>query len=95
VKAAVERDLNEIRNRDPALAKSGLAATALALATRIDDPANSATSISMCSRALRETLDRLRELAPEAAEQDRLDDLGARRTERLARGAKTARRKRS
>jgi hypothetical protein len=95
VVAAVRRDLREIARRDKSLAESALAASAHVLAAQLDDPANSATSKSMCARALRETLDRLRELAPQAAKQDRLDDLGSRRAKRLAGRAAASRRKRS
>jgi len=81
VLAAVKRDLADIAKRDPRLAKSGLAASALALAIQLD-AANSATSKSMCAKALNDTLDRLRELAPPAKEADSLDELQARRAAR-------------
>lgn len=86
---AVERDLKEIAALDSDLARSGHAAAALALARELDDPANSATSKSMCAKALNETLDKLRALAPPTKEADRVDDLAARRTERLARASGT------
>lgn len=82
--AAVRRDLRQIAKRDPELAKSGLAASALALAAELDDPDNSATAKAACARALTETLDRLRELVPPAVEQDRLDELAAARAARIA-----------
>lgn len=85
VRAAVERDLAEIAKRDKALAKSGLAASALELAERMDDPGNSATSVAGCARALAEALSTLRELLPPIAEKDALDELGARRSKRVAR----------
>lgn len=81
---AVKRDLAAIARRDKQLAECGLAAAALALARELDSPRNSATSKSMCARALRETLDRLSELAPEEQQEDRLDDLSARRAKRIA-----------
>lgn len=84
VVAAVERDLESIRRVDPVLAGSALAATALVLAGELDDAENSATSKSMCARALREAMDRLRELAPAAAELDRVDELSSRRGKRRA-----------
>lgn len=86
VAAAVQADLDEIGQRDPALARSGLAASALSLAREMDDK-NSATSKSMCARALREALDRLRELAPAERKKDKVDELSTRRKARLARSA--------
>ena len=82
--SAVERDLAEIAERDPKLARSSHAATALALARELDRK-NSATSKSMCARALNETMDRLRELAPEEQTADELDDLARKREQRRAR----------
>jgi len=80
---AVERDLSTIRRLSPDLADSGLAASALVLAAELDSPGNSATSKSMCARALIEALERLRELAPAGDEEDKLDELGARRAARI------------
>jgi hypothetical protein len=78
VEAAVERDLaGSVRG-------SALAATALALARELDRSGNSATSKSMCARALLDCLDRLRALAAEEPVADRLDDLAARRSARKA-----------
>jgi hypothetical protein len=79
VAGALERDLERF---GPDLARSTLAASALALARELDDPDNSATSKSMCARALNDTLDRLVELAPDEDEKDALDDLAARRAAR-------------
>lgn len=87
--AAVERDLEAIRLLSPRLADSALAATALAMAYEIENPFNSATSKSMCAKALLETLDTLRELSPPAEEGDALDELASRRAVRLARSAAT------
>jgi hypothetical protein len=86
---AVARDLDKLRQHAPELAESALAASALALAAEIDSAGNSATSKSMCARELRDTLDRLRELAPPEEEEDGLDELTARRTARLAGGSGT------
>lgn len=77
-----ERDVAAIRERDEALAGSALAASAVALAFQIEHPYNSATSKSMCAREMRDTLDRLRALAPEEAEADELDEIKARRERR-------------
>lgn len=85
VEAAVKRDIAAIAKLDKSLAQSGIAAAALALARELDVPKNSATSKSMCARALAEQLDRLRALAPPATEADGIDDLlTARRKRRRA-----------
>lgn len=86
VVASVKRDLAEIADRDPALAQSGLAATALSLAREMDGD-NSATSKSMCARSLADVLDRLRALAPEKKEANRVDDLAKQRDARRQRSA--------
>jgi uncharacterized tellurite resistance protein B-like protein len=86
VTQAVDRDLARLAKRSPEVADSALAASARALARELDSQ-TSATSKSMCARALLETLDRLRELAPAEHKVDRLDELATRRTARLARGA--------
>lgn len=84
VTEAVQRDLAALAELDPALAESTYAATALALAAELD-AGNSATSKSMCAKALLDTMNRLWELAPDREEEDRLDELSARREKRLAR----------
>lgn len=78
---AVRRDLVSLGGD---LGESALAATALALAAELDDPGNSATSKSMCARALNETMERLRALVPEepAGKVSKLDELRARRAAR-------------
>lgn len=81
---AVQRDLDRLALSLPALAVSAEAATALALARELDS-VNSATSKSMCARALVETMERLRAMAPPAKEGDGVDELEARRAARLAR----------
>jgi hypothetical protein len=78
---ALERELGLMGER---ASGSALAASALVLARQLDDPGVSATSKSMCARALRELLDRLRELAPEEDAGDRLDEIAARRASRRA-----------
>ncbi len=80
VAAAVQRDL--VALADDELAGSALAATALELGRMIDDPENSATSKANCAGKLLELMRELRSLAPEEQEDDRLDDLSARRDER-------------
>ena len=83
VVSAVQRDLDALGGD---LAESALAATALALAAEIDDAGNSATSKSMCARALTETLERLRVLAADVKPEkvSKLDELRARRDAREA-----------
>jgi hypothetical protein len=83
---AAERDVAAIRERDEALGDSALAASAVALAYEIEHPYNSATSKSMCAREMRDTLDRLRSLAPEEIRGDRVDDIAAQRAKRRAEG---------
>jgi len=81
---SVERDLAEIRKADKALAESAMAAVAVRLAYELEDPYNSATSKSMCAKALNDTLDRLRELAPEEEKgKSTLDEIAERRQARL------------
>ena len=79
-----ERDLGTIAKRDKALAEGSLAMSALQLAREIDREGNSATSKSMCGRELRDTMDRLRELAPEEEVSDQLDDIARQRAKRRA-----------
>jgi uncharacterized membrane protein YccC len=88
VTEAVQRDLDRLAKRDPELAKSGLAASALALAQQLDSPENSATSKAMCAKALSETLRQLRELAAPERKEDRVDELTEKRARR--RGARAA-----
>ncbi len=82
VAEAVERELVELAKRDKAVAESALGASAMVLAREMDTVGNSATSKSMCARALLETMNRLNELAPEAIAGDKLDDLAKRREKR-------------
>lgn len=92
VVGAVERDLEKIRERDADLAESALAATALALARELDG-SNSATSKSMCAKALNDTMSELRELCPPEREKDAVDELKQLRERRRSGhgGAGTAR----
>ena len=80
---AVEKDLAALRERDASLADSALAATAKVLAQELDSARNSATSKSMCARALHDVMDRLRELTPAAKEADRVDEIAHRRARRV------------
>lgn len=81
---AALREVAGVRSRDPELADSALAASAVALAYEIAHPWNSATSKSMCARELREHMDRLRELLPPEEDRNPVDDLRVRRTARRA-----------
>lgn len=86
VHSATVRDLKAIAKRSPDLAESALAATALALAQEIDGD-NSATSKSMCARALTDVLQQLRDIVPPEEKKDAIDELKAKR---LARRGGTA-----
>jgi hypothetical protein len=85
---SVRADLDKLRESDPALATSALASTMLALAREMDDD-NSATSKSMCAKALLDIDTRLRMLRPSTAQEDEVDELTARRTARLTGSAET------
>lgn len=89
VAEAVRRELEKLGENHPGLASSALAMSVLAMAREIDDPDNSATSKSMCQARLQDALDRLHELIPPEEEGDALDELSARRADRLARQAGT------
>lgn len=84
---ATQRDIAEIAKRDKGLAASGLAALAEQLAKELDSSGNSATSKSMCAKALMDALDRLRDLAPAEQAKGRIDELGSRRAKRRASAA--------
>lgn len=71
----------------PGMEDSALAWVALAMAREVDDLGNSATSKSMCAARLMDALAGLVALVPEESEGDVLDELVARRAERLGRGA--------
>lgn len=87
--AATQRDLAEIAKTRPALAESALAAVALAMACELDSGRNSATSKSMCARALAEVMRELRELAPAKREESPLDEIRARRDAKVVRASRT------
>jgi hypothetical protein len=92
VRASLEDELVRLREVAPDLAAGTLAAQALVLADQLDDPDTSATAKSMCSRALTDVMDRLRELAPKQEEADQLDHLVSRRAARRPSAAPAARR---
>lgn len=81
VEAATLAELDAL-GVDPRL--SALAASALELARQLDNPRNSATAKSMCAGRLQEALARLLELNPPRSEDTPLDQISARRLERIA-----------
>lgn len=90
VVAALEAELAAMRKTSKDVADSALAASALVLARELDKPKNSATSKSLCSRALSDAMDQLRAQLPPDEERDQLDDLSARRADRRAAGRATS-----
>lgn len=99
VENALKRELTSLRGVDRAAAESALAADALALARRIDDPETSASAVASCSRALAKVLGELRlqgmPQAPAAETGDRVDELASRRKARISKSAKRPARKRA
>lgn len=71
-----------VKGADPVLG-----ATALALAAELDDPDNSATSKSMCARALNETMREIRDLCPPEREVTRVDEIREQYEKRRGRSA--------
>lgn len=87
VAAAVQAEVEALSRRAPEVSGSSLAAIAISLADELDNAGNSATSKSMCARALLETLTALRATVPAEETSDQLDELARRRDERLRRAA--------
>jgi hypothetical protein len=85
VRDAVERELEEF-----GAAKSVLGETALALAVELDDGANSATSKSMCAKAMVDVLREIRALKPPKPKADSVTDLSERRAKRRRAAAKAS-----
>jgi hypothetical protein len=79
----VEADLKALPSH---LARSGLAASALALARELDSPDTSATGKASCVRALQRALGELRAMGP-VERADTFDEIAARRAKRVAKGA--------
>jgi hypothetical protein len=77
---AIERDLEKL---PPELANSALAELARTLARELDSPQNSATSKSMNAKAMLDTLDKLRELAPPKEKEGLVHDIRSARRGRL------------
>lgn len=84
VVAAVKRELAGFKLETR---RSAAAASALELAKQLDDKRNSATSKSMCAKALNETMDKLQALQPPKKEEDGVDDLKTRREARRKRAS--------
>lgn len=78
---AVTEDLALLEKRQSGISRTAEAATALAMARELDSD-SSATSKSMCARALTETMEKLRAMCPPAVEADGVDDLLERRRAR-------------
>jgi hypothetical protein len=78
----VEGVVADLKALPDALAGSGLAASALALAAELDSGETSATAKAACSRSLVQVMRELRVLAPTGEEADELDELTARREAR-------------
>jgi hypothetical protein len=77
---ATRAELEDIRRRNPKVADSALAAAAMRMAYELDHPHNSATAKSYCVKELRQTMDRLLELAPPGEKGgSRLDELRKKR----------------
>lgn len=76
----VERDLARFPRE---AAQSSLAATARALAVRMDDPDAPAYAVAAASKELREVFAALRQAAPMKAASDSVDDIATARAKRL------------
>jgi hypothetical protein len=84
---ALERDVTALGELP--VGSEALVASAFALARELDDE-NSATSKSMCARALREAMAEIRVLAPTKPKADALDELANRRQTRRAKVKKAS-----
>jgi hypothetical protein len=83
VMSVVEALDEELLTLGDAAARSTLAATARSLAVELDAD-NSATSKSMCAKALADVMREVRALAPAKPEEDEVERARKRRVERLA-----------
>jgi thioredoxin-like negative regulator of GroEL len=83
VETATKAEIDQMPER---VRNGALAASALELARQMDAPGNSATSKSMCAKAHSDIVARLAEMAPPKREEDRIDELGARRATRRSKG---------
>lgn len=67
---AAERDVDKIRERDPAIGESVIAATVVRMAYEVDNPFNSATSKAQCAKELRQAFESLLEQSPAPPEEE-------------------------
>lgn len=86
VRDAVEALIVRLGKLDKTVPFSPEAALALALAERIDDQANSATSVSMNAGRMLDAVAALRALAPDEVKESPLDEIRARRDRRKVAG---------
>jgi hypothetical protein len=84
---ATERDLALFEARKPGISESALAASARALAERIDNPRTAATAFAMIAREHRDHMEQLRAMLPPEQVKDKVSDLAAAREARRARAA--------
>ena len=68
-------ELEQLAERVPGIADGAVAATALALAKKLDNPETSASAAASCGRVILGALEDLRALAP--SEDDKPDGLDA------------------
>jgi hypothetical protein len=87
VEAATRRDLERFEQRKPGISQTALAASALKLAERIDNPRTAATAFAMIAREHRDHMEQLRGLLPPEQAKDKVSDLAAAREARRARAA--------
>lgn len=83
---SVQGDIDRLAERMPLVAECAEAALALALASEIDASRNSATSKSMCARALSETMKDLRAMVPPEEKKGALHGIKSGRALRLVEG---------
>ena len=86
---AVRAELRELEKRARGISKGAVAATALAIANKLDDPETSASAAATCGRVILGALEQLRAQAPPAGKQAPIDKLRARRNASRARTSAT------
>jgi argininosuccinate synthase len=82
---AVEHEIGALEERAAATGtefRESYAAVAVEMALQLEHPFNSATSKSMCAKALNETMDKLHALAPTEQSGDGVDELQKKRDTR-------------
>lgn len=84
---AVRAELRALDERKPGLKASALAAGAIAVAKRIDDPDTTAAAAASCLRALERAMTALHAQAPETTQTGQGNELERRRAKRAARRA--------